>query len=135
MNNKFKYLIAFVMIATLFTSTLAYGMTYATNLPRGNAGCSDSSDGRHHMEGRSTCKAINVNTGEEFWGQGGQCRYCHLLMVTENNLFLNPYRGMGKYATRDAWSEQGGPFTIEVTSFGYNSSHTNTFGKMFVWGG
>lgn len=39
-----------------------------------------------------------------------------------------------KLKTRDAWSEQGGPFTIEVTSFGYNSSHTNTFGKMFVWG-
>lgn len=95
--------------------------------------CSSSSDGKHHMIGRSTCWAKNVNTGEKREGQGAQCRYCHMLLVSQNNLFLNPYQGMGWFATRSAWADEGRCFTIEVTGFSTNSSHRDQIGQQFVW--
>lgn len=95
--------------------------------------CPDSNDGRHHMEGRSTCWAVNVNTDEERTGVGGQCKDCHMLIVTQNNLFLNSNQGMGWYSTRSAWGYVGNGFTIEVTAFYYNSSPNNSVGRSFLW--
>lgn len=94
--------------------------------------CPNSSDGKHHMKGRSTCWAKNVNTGETRTGMGGQCRYCYMLIVTQNNLFLNPYQDMGWFATRSAWGTQGNNFTMEVTGFSY-SSYRDSISQQFLW--
>lgn len=97
------------------------------------ASCPSSYDGKHHMEGRSTCCAKVMPAGTKYWGTGGQCKYCHLLTVTQNNLFLNPSQVMGWYATRSATGTQGGPFTMEVTSIKYNTSTTQQIWKSFKW--
>lgn len=125
------------MLITVFTSAsnIYAARTGEDTLfeTRAVAGCPSSSDGKHHMSARGTCRAINVNSGETLTGMGGQCKKCNMLIVTQYNLFLYPSQGMGKYTTRDAWAYQADCFTIEVTSFSYNNSHTNAVGRSFVW--
>ena len=137
MKRLLSKLMLLVMVFTMFTSAsniyAARSDADALSETRAVAGCPDSSDGKHHMKSRGSCRAINVNTGEILDGMGGQCRYCNMLIVTQYNLFLYPSQGMGKYTTRDAWGYVGDGFTIEVNSISYNSSHTNAVGKSFVW--
>jgi len=126
--------IAITCVLVLLLSIGTVSSVYASIIsPYYDAGCSNSSDGKHHMEGRSTCWARKSGTNVTRTGQGGQCKYCHMLIVTENNLFLNPYQGMGWYATRSAWATVGGNFTIVVTAFYSNSSYTDSIGRQFVW--
>ena len=125
-----------LMLITTFCSTIKTTSHAATKLTDSIdyiVSCSGSSDGKHHMKGRGTCWAKNVNTGETRQGQGGQCRYCYMLIVTQNNLFLTPAQGMGWYATRSAWATVSNSFIMEVTSFATNSSYRDSVGQQFVW--
>lgn len=85
------------------------------------------------MEGRGKCIAKVKSTGKKYKGQGGQCKYCYLLTVTQNNLFLNPSKPMGWYATRQATFTQGGPFTMEVKKIYKNNSTSEQIWKTFKW--
>ena len=134
-KKMFSFIVAVIMVVSLscITKVTGYAASEKIESKRYVVSCSSSSDGKHHMKGRSHCWTKNVNTGETRQGQGGQCRYCHMLIVTQNNLFLNPFQGMGWYSTRSAWADVGNCFIIEVTSFATNSSYTDNVGKQFVW--
>lgn len=126
--------LVFLMLAIFIVSTnSAFAAVKETDSVEYVAGCPSSYDGKHHMEGRSTCCAKVMPAGTQYWGMGGQCKYCHLLTVTQNNLFLNPNQVMGWYATRSATGTQGGPFTMEVTSIKYNTSMSQQIWKSFKW--
>lgn len=128
-------IVSLLLSAAIFASmpTKSYAATDSADSLDYVAGCPSSSDGKHHMQGRSTCWAKNVNTGETRTGMGGQCRNCYMLIVTQNNLFLNPYQGMGWFATRSAWGTQSNNFIMEVTSFATNNSPTDSIGRQFLW--
>lgn len=60
-------------------------------------------------------------------------RIISMLLVSQNNLFNNPFQGMGWYTTRAAWALVGSGFTMEVTSFSVNNSYRDAVGQQFVW--
>ena len=138
MKRKIILVLSLALVVAVAASTLINSRAYATSISdettiKYTAGCPSSPDGKHHMEGRGKCIAKVKSTGKKYKGQGGQCKYCYLLTVTQNNLFLNPSKPMGWYATRQATFTQGGPFTMEVKKIYKNNSTSEQIWKTFKW--
>ena len=109
-----------------FASTKSDDIEYVT-------GCPSSYDGRHHMEGRSSCAVYVTSTGTTKYGHGAQCKYCHLFLVSRYNLNLNPNIPMGWYATEQCAGYLGPGVTIDASTLHYNNSTSDPIWSTFVW--
>lgn len=95
--------------------------------PRYIVSCSHAS-GKHLMDGRGTghaYKGSKQNSTFQFAGQASQCRYCHLVLITQNNPFFG--QPWGRYAYWNPAYEVGGIIYMYTNSFGTSNTHNDPF--------
>ncbi|MDO4313749.1 MAG: hypothetical protein Q4C52_11765, partial [Eubacteriales bacterium] len=92
-----------------------------------------SPSGKHLMKGRGTGRAYYgayPSKDLRIVGQGSQCSYCYLALVTENNPFWGTTTCWGNYAYYNPHCEVG-TINMWTTSFGYSSSNGDAFVRGF----
>lgn len=97
--------------------------------------CSSPS-GKHLMKGRGPGWAYYgaaPSNDLRLKGQAAQCSYCHVVVITENNLFLNPSLPWGKYAMWNPGYQVGNGVVMYTTSFGNITSKNDPFALGFVF--
>lgn len=90
--------------------------------------------GRHYMTGRGTGWAYYgaaPSTDLRLTGQASQCENCNVVLITENNLFLNPSLPWGKYAMWNPGYKVGNGVVMYTTSFGEINTKNDPFALGF----
>ena len=97
--------------------------------------CPDPS-GIHLMKGRGPGWAYYgyaPSNDLRLKGQASQCANCHLVLITENKLFLNPSLPWGKYALWNPGYQVGNGVVMYTKSFGEINSKNDPFARGFVF--
>lgn len=97
--------------------------------------CPDSS-GKHLMKGRGKGWAYYGAAPSKdlrLTGQAAQCSNCHVVVITENNLFLNPSLPWGKYAMWNPGYKVGNGVVMYTKSFGKITKKNDPFALGFVF--
>lgn len=141
MSKKLKSIVA-LCLTVIMTLSVPFTVGASENTdetkiqPRYTVSCTHAS-GKHLMDAKGKGMAYYgsaPSTDLRLTGQASQCRYCHLVLVTQYNPFYGSTTCWGDYATwNPGYSISSGTVVVYTTHFGYSGSNSDAYVQGFTF--